>query len=190
MVDHYVNPVSKLGKVLPALEAYHERIHAQTHPLIRRPAAAITEVRSGEKHNHIPATCEFVIDRRMLPGERTAQVREELTALLDDIAADDPDFRYKIEHLRDNEPAETPVDHPLVQTLQKHATEILGHDPGIWGPPYGSDMRNFVVDANIPAVNFGPGSFTDCHCPREHVSLQELQDCARIVMAVTLDLLT
>lgn len=190
LVDHYVNPASKFAQVCAALDDYHTKIHAQTHPLLRPPACTVTLVRAGEKHNHIPASCEFVIDRRMLPGERTAGVAVELRAILDSFAASDPDFRCEMTFLRDNEPAEIPVEHPLVQAVQKHAAEVLGRDPGIWGPPYGSDMRNFVVDAGIPAVNFGPGDFNVCHTPQEYVSLDEVQACARVVMGVILDLLT
>lgn len=189
LVDHYVNPVAKFAQVCEELQKYHDRIHAHTHPLLRKPACAVTQVKAGEKHNHIPATCEFVIDRRMLPGERTIGVAAELREILDGFAASDPDFRYEIQFLRDNEPAETPSDHPLVQAVRMSAREALGQEPEIWGPPYGSDMRNFVVDANIPAVNFGPGDFNVCHTPQEHVKLTELHDCARILMGAILDLL-
>ncbi len=189
LVDHYINPAAKFGKVVAALEAYHDQIHEQAHPLLRRRACAVTEVRAGEKHNHIPAACEFVIDRRMLPGERTAQVAAELRAILDRCADADPDFRYDMTFLRDNEPAEIAADHPFVGMAREAAASVLGHDPGIWGPPYGSDVRNFIVDKGIPALNFGPGDFTVCHTPNEHVRLDELNSFAKILMALTLRIL-
>ena len=125
----------------------------------------------------------------MLPGERTADIADELRQILDGVAATDPDFRYEMSFLRDNEPVEISTDHVLVKALQRHGADVLGHQPEIWGPPYGSDVRNFVIDAGIPAVNFGPGDFNVCHTPGECVSLQEVQDCARIVMGVVQELL-
>ncbi len=55
--------------------------------------------------------------------------------------------------------------------------------------PYGCDVRNFIYDANIPAVNFGAGDYRVCHQPNEYVTVDGLLTCARVVMATVVDLL-
>lgn len=59
----------------------------------------------------------------------------------------------------------------------------------IWGPPYGSDMRNFVVDAGIPTVDFGAGDFHRCHQPDEFVPVDDLLAVARVVFSTAVDFL-
>ncbi len=189
LAERYANPVVHLAHLVERLQAYHHRIHTRTHPLLRSPACVITQVHAGDKHNHIASRCEVVVDRRMLPGERTEQVRLELLDVLQSLANDIPDLNWELEFLRDNEPAEIAVDHPLVKAIQQAATAVTGQMPAIWGPPYGSDVRNFILDAGIPAVNFGPGDFSVCHTPHERVSLQELALFAEILTQLIHDLL-
>ena len=64
-----------------------------------------------------------------------------------------------------------------------------GLEPKIWGPPYGSDVRNFIYDAAIPTVNFGAGDYRVCHQPNEFVIADDLYTCARIVLGAVIDLL-
>jgi succinyl-diaminopimelate desuccinylase len=189
LAERYADPIVHLAQLVERLQAYHHLIRARTHPLLRSPACVITQVQAGDKHNHIAGRCEVVVDRRMLPGERTEQVRLELLELLEALANDIPDFDYELEFLRDNEPAEIETDHSLVRAIQQAAAAVTGRTPAIWGPPYGSDVRNFILDAGIPAVNFGPGDFSICHTPQERVSLQELARFAEILTQLIHDLL-
>ncbi len=174
LAEQYVDPIRHLARLVDLIQAYHTRIPAQQHPLLRSPACVITQVQAGEKHNHIASRCELTVDRRMLPGERTEQVREELFALLETLRHEIPSLSYELTFLRDNEPAAISLDHPLVQRVAQAASQVTGKEAEIWGPPYGSDVRNFILDAGIPAVNFGPGDFRVCHTPQEHVTLTEL----------------
>jgi acetylornithine deacetylase/succinyl-diaminopimelate desuccinylase-like protein len=64
-------------------------------------------------------------------------------------------------------------------------------DPELIGSAAGTDMRNFVFDADIPAVNFGAGSFVacNCHAPDEFVPLDDLIMSAKIVLGTSWDVL-
>lgn len=179
-----------LARFATALEAYHARVAAQQHHLLSSPACRLTQVRAGEAHNSTAGRCELVVDRRMLPHERYAQVTEELTAILEEVRGEVPGVEYAIEFIAGNEATETPLDSPLVGAVQRNFREILGREAEVWGPPYGSDMRNFVVDAGIPTINFGPGDFHVCHQPDEFVPVPDLLACAKVVMGTALDLLS
>lgn len=179
----------QFAHLVSALEDYHHEVSARQHHLIPSPGCRITDVRAGGVHNDIAGRCELVVDRRMIPGETREQVTEELGQVLDRVMAGAAAFAYKLEYLTWNEPTETPLDHPLVETLKRNIRDVGNREPEVWGPPYGCDMRNFVYDAGIPTTNFGAGDYRVCHRPDEFVNIDDLLACARIVLGTTFDLL-
>lgn len=178
-----------LTRLSAELDAYHGRVAAQEHHLLPSPACRVTHIEGGERHNATMGTLELTVDRRMLPHESYDDVTAELTALLDQVAAQVPGVEYRIEFVAGNEATETALDAPLIQALQANYREVFGREARIWGPPYGSDMRNFVVDRGIPTTNFGAGDYTVCHQPDEWVSADDLVRCAQTVLGTAVDLL-
>jgi len=172
-----------------AVEAYHRDVSARTHHLLASPGCRITRAQAGEAHNSTARRCEIVVDRRMLPDESVAQVGDDLRARLADAVAGRPGVEHTLEFLDLNEATETSLDSPLVTALARNHRALRGSKAGIWGPPYGSDMRNFVVDAGIPTVNFGAGDFRCCHQPDEHVPISDLLAVARVTFATVIDFL-
>lgn len=177
------------SRLVESLEHYHQQIAAREHQLVPSPGCRLTDVQAGGVHNDLAGRVQFVIDRRMIPGETRQQVRAELEGILKAWAAEAGPFRYEIEFLDWNEPTESPLDSELVAALKENSKAVLGQPAEIWGPPYGSDVRIFLYDEDIPAVNFGAGDFRVCHKPDEFVAEEQLMDCARIVMGTALDLL-
>jgi len=171
------------------VERYHGEVSRQTHHLLASPACRITTLRAGETHNSTARRCELVVDRRMLPHESTGQVGADLRERLERVRRQMPDIDYAVEFVALNEATETPLDSPLVAALERNYREVRGVDAEIWGPPYGSDMRNFMVDAGIPTVNFGAGDFHRCHQPDEFVPVDDLLAVARVVLGTVVDFL-
>lgn len=172
-----------------AVEDIHREVSTQTHHLLASPAARITEMRAGERHNATAGRCEMVVDRRMLPHESVAEVGDGLRARLDAAIGGAEGVRGTVTFVDLNEATETPLDAPLVRALAANIRELGRREPEIWGPPYGSDMRNFVHDAAIPCVNFGAGDFRRCHQPDEFVPVPDLLGVARIVFGTVLDVI-
>ncbi len=79
--------------------------------------------------------------------------------------------------------AEIPVDHPLPLGLAAAAEGVLGRRPPFVGVPYGADMRLLVRQGATPTVMFGPGDVRDAHAADEHVALDEVVACARVLAA-------
>ncbi len=177
------------ARIASALTAYHYHVAAKKHPLSPSPSCRITRVEAGEAHNSLAGRCRFTIDRRMVPGETVEQVTAELLAILDQELTQTPDITYQLQFLEWNEPVQAPIDSPLVKTLEKNIAEIDGREPEIWAVPYGCDVRNFIYDQGIPAVNFGAGDYRVCHQPNEYVTVEGLLACARVVMGTAVDLL-
>ena len=74
-------------------------------------------------------------------------------------------------------------DHPLPVGLAPAAEAVTGRRPAMLGEPYGADMQMFVNVGGTPCVIFGPGDVKVAHSADEHVPLDEVADCARVLAA-------
>jgi acetylornithine deacetylase len=79
--------------------------------------------------------------------------------------------------------ARLPSDHPLPAGLADVAERVTGRRPELLGEPYGADMQMFVNVGNTPCVIFGPGDVKVAHSADEHVPLDEVETCARVLVA-------
>lgn len=79
--------------------------------------------------------------------------------------------------------ARVPSDHPLPVGLAATVEAVTGRRPALLGEPYGADMQMFVNVGATPCVIFGPGDVRVAHSADEHVPLDEVVDCARVLAA-------
>lgn len=79
--------------------------------------------------------------------------------------------------------ARVPSDHPLPVGLADAAERVTGRRPALLGEPYGADMQMFVNVGATPCVIFGPGDVKVAHSADEHVPLDEVEACARVLAA-------
>ena len=176
-----------LFSVINQLEA--ERHRAFKHPLYEDPnniaPINVGTVRGGNWHSTVPD--EVVAEGRMgvLPGESNEAARRAFETAIQ-LAAESDSW------LRENPPkvewfegqfasAETPLDHPLIQQLSEVHQQVTGVAPVIRGVTYGSDMRLFINDANIPATHYGPGDVGMAHAANEFVPLDEVITATKVV---------
>lgn len=165
----YVNPIEKITKVIAAFSPSYEPIQPaseggwlryQRHPLIERyPAMAVRNI------EHYQDTTTLSFDLRIVPGMTEASVREDMTRLLDGIAAADPEFRYELiiplSEQQPNMPAReaTPVNAPIVSNLITAHTLVTGSAPVVGaGHRAGAtaDTCHFK-GVGITCVEYGPG---------------------------------
>lgn len=74
-------------------------------------------------------------------------------------------------------------DHPLPVGLADTIEAVTGRRPSLLGEPYGADMRLFVNVGDTPCVIFGPGNVKVAHSADEHVPIDQVEDCARVLAA-------
>ena len=77
--------------------------------------------------------------------------------------------------------AALPADHPLPWALGAAARDVLGRLPPFAGVPYGSDARLLIHHGATPCVLYGPGNPRLAHTPDEHVPLEDVARCARVL---------
>jgi len=173
-----VNAIAKAAKAIIALERDIDRFH----PAVGKPVISVNTIQAGIAHNVVPGECTFSIDRRLIPGETRESAVAEISAVLDDIASEDPAFRYEldIDPMKDHIPANITEDtSPLVQALRAGITTVTGQEPEYFVAWAGATDGRFYRQAGIDTVGYGPGG-ENAHGANEAVQIDDLVAQAKV----------
>ncbi len=173
-----INAIAKASKAVLALEQVIDKFH----PAIGKPVISINTIQGGVAHNVVPGECMITVDRRLIPGEDKESAVAEIVATLDTIAADDPDFRYRmaVDPQGDWIAANiTDENSPLVRALKAAATTVTGTEPSYFVANAGATDGRFYRQAGIDTVGFGPGG-ERAHGANECVYIDDLVTQARV----------
>ena len=185
-----INPSWGLQWVLEALQEYKTHLEKQDHPLLHHGTCTPTLVQGGVVPNAVADFIDLYVDRRLVPGETVDAEVEEVRRRLQVAKPESSEIGIKVDVAYNRfDPAEIPVDAPVINHLLKSTKTVLGTAAEVYGAPYSSDVRNLVNDAGISAVNFGPGNVAECHCADERVEVQQLEDCAKVIADVAENIL-
>jgi acetylornithine deacetylase/succinyl-diaminopimelate desuccinylase-like protein len=122
------------------------------------------------------------VDRRLIPGETKESVVADMRAALDEVAADDPDFKYEmtIDPYGDYIPASiTPEDSPLVQAFQQSVRNVTGQEPEFFVAWAGATDGRFYRQAGIDTVGYGTRG-ENAHGANEAVFIDDLVTEAKV----------
>jgi len=135
--------------------------------------------------------CRIVLDRRFLVEEDIAEVKSEVTRMLEAIKSERPDFQYDIRDLFEVQPSMTDADAPVVRTVQAAIEKVLNKQAEFVVSPGTYDQKHIDRIGKLKnCIAYGPGILDLAHQPDEWVGVQDMLDSAR-VMALTLqELLT
>ncbi|MFQ5759305.1 MAG: M20 family metallopeptidase [Candidatus Bathyarchaeia archaeon] len=181
-------PYYKTAKLISAIQEYHEEIGKRTHPLCGKNVCSVTMIRGGTKENVIPESCRLAIDRRIIPGETVEQVDREIEAIIRKLNKEDLDFKCEFEKVMFYESAEIPTDHEIAEVVRKNVKEVTGVTSAPARLLASTDQRNFINDAGIPAISWGPG-WMKSHELDEYVKISQVVDCVKILVLTIFDLL-
>jgi len=160
------------------------------HPLfeIPTPSLSVTMVQAGTKINIIPERCTFAIDRRMIPGETSESVRQEIEEVLQKGLSEGISTEVRITH-EGWDPYDLNPDSPLVRGLSRAIKEVIGEAPKLKGKAGCTDASHLVHKAQIPSVCFGPGLEDTAHTANERVALEKVVQAAKIYARAAMILL-
>jgi succinyl-diaminopimelate desuccinylase len=185
-----INPIEKAADFITRLRAYRETIEVKQHPLLGGAVCSVTMIEGGIKENVVPGSCRVTLDRRLLPGEDLAEVEAEIRTILSQMKHRDETFEGTISRRGEGfDAAEIPVDSYIAQVVKEVVKKVTGMIPQPSGVPYGTDARNFINDAHIPAVVFGPGDSAAAHTYDESIEINQVVACSKILILTSLTLL-
>lgn len=171
------------------LKRYKEKISNKIHPLVGSPKITITMISGGVKENIVPEYCKLSLDRRIIPSESIEEVEKEIKEILDSMKKDIPEIKFKLKRIGNYEAAEIPNNERIAKVLRRNVKEVTGEEQEPFGLPAGTDMRNFVNDANISTVTWGPGNLSQAHITDEWIEIKQLVQASKILILTYKELL-
>jgi succinyl-diaminopimelate desuccinylase len=134
----------------------------------------------------VPDRCRITIDRRFLIEEDIAEVKAEVTALMEKVRSERPDFDYEIRDLFEVQPTMTDRDAPVVRTVQAAIERVLHRQAEFVVSPGTYDQKHIDRIGRMKnCIAYGPGILDLAHQPDEWVGIDDMVDSAK-VMALTL----
>jgi acetylornithine deacetylase len=169
-----VNAISHMARVVLALEEEHQRLAARKHPLLGPATLNVGVIKGGVQVNFVPDTCAIEIDRRLLPGEKVADVLASYQRLLDDLKKQHPTLDAVMESpMLEDEALETAAESAPAQLASTILTE-MGLDGELCGVPFSCDASK-LSRQGVPSLVFGPGSIDQAHAAVEWVDLAQVE---------------
>ena len=170
-----INAILEAGRLLGLVSEFHQQdIGLRTHTLVGNASITVTRIDGGHADNVIPDRCEFLIDRRLLPGESEMRAVAEIEELLA-TARDRYGVNAEIVGFAPTTggATETSSEEPLVvAALTAAAASCRAHQEPV-GFPAACDLVHFR-SLGAKGIVLGPGSLDVAHKPDEFVPVDEL----------------
>ncbi|GAA4130376.1 succinyl-diaminopimelate desuccinylase [Nocardioides fonticola] len=161
-----VNAIHGAAEILNRLAAYEAR-QPVVDGLRYHEGLNAVGIRGGVAGNVVPDECVVTVNHRFAPDRSEA----EALAFVEEFFAG-----FEIT-LTDSAPGARPgLDRPAAQAF----VAAVGAEPA---PKYGwTDVARFTT-LGVPAVNYGPGDPLLAHTQAEHVAVEEIERCERVLAA-------
>jgi succinyl-diaminopimelate desuccinylase len=188
--DQGENAVLLSQPVVEAIKAYDCRVRERVDELVGQAYANITKFESGVGGNLgvLPGNASFVLDRRVLPGESIADIETEISDLLDAVK-EQHSIETMYEEIQRYEPTAVPTNCGIAEIFRKQTRQHRDSVDAPWGIEAATDMRNFVNDAGMEAITWGPGRLSQAHTHDEYIELTAAHDGLSILLNATRTLL-
>jgi acetylornithine deacetylase/succinyl-diaminopimelate desuccinylase-like protein len=188
--DDGANAIYGAAAVVGEIERLHAELASRPHPLLGPATWSVGQIHGGTGGSIVPAECVVVADRRLLPGESTDAVLDELRERVAGLRL--PDRGLTVEAVM---PMEMPAFQTPAESELARVTDAALSDAGGPGLPLGGwtaacDGGFVARDLGVPVVVLGPGSATSqAHRADESVAIDELLVAARAYALTALRLL-
>jgi putative selenium metabolism hydrolase len=179
--------INALYKGLKMIEKIKDELapNLPVHPIYGKASLAVTQITvSPPAFNVVPEECRFWIDCRNHPKFTSRNLYDRLNAIIDELAADDPEFKAEVV----TDPTETgrifsgfytdPEEHPVVDEAIAAITEAYAKpEKGIW--TFATDGRIYA-HLGIPVIGFGPGEEEYAHTQSDHLRVKDYLDTIKV----------
>ncbi len=182
-------------ELFPALEKKQTRMPVVPEGA-RRSTMNINSVHGGQTDDYsglpspnVPDSCKLTIDRRFLLEEDIAEVKREVTSILDRLQWERPKFHYNIRDIMEVQPLMTERDAPVVTAVAAGIRAVFGREPDYVISPGSYDQKHIArIGLLHDCIAYGPGILDLAHRPDEYVGIEDMIESAK-VMALGLKVL-
>jgi acetylornithine deacetylase len=173
-----VDAISKMGKVLTAINSLGEDLLQVEHPLVGPASVHASIIEGGRELSTYPDHCKLQVERRLIPGETRATVEGELSGMMEAIGASDPKFKADYEITFYRGPMEISPDEEICRIIHEGTVKITGEAPDYIGGTGWMDSE-IIWNKGIPVVCHGPNG-GGAHAKSEWVELESVVNVAKV----------
>lgn len=194
------NAVHKAMHVIEALRNLDARRGKRVHhsglddAVGRSTNLLIGYVQAGEPggYTQVPVECRIGASLTFPPQEKMTKVQNEVEEALKVAAQTDAWLKQnppEIKWLFGTQGVETPVSHPLYQTVSGAIRDVTGNEPFVNPLHSASDIRNPYLYSGIPTVGLGPlaGNLAQNGMADEWVDVDDYIRAVKITAKIILD---
>lgn len=182
--------VNAVYKMMPVIEAVQKI--AETLPeddFLGRATLALTIIGcSPGALSIIPDKCTVSLDRRLVRGEEREDFIGPIQEIIDDLAAEDPDFKAEVGLRTEEETSYRGVsgmcekymhawaiekDHPMVEKCVL-ALNAIGQNPGFGRWDFGTDASYVTGVLGIPSIGYSPMEEHYAHTPKDRCLVENI----------------
>lgn len=139
----------------------------------------------------VPDSCRMIIDRRFLIEEDLAEVKLEVSSILDNLAENRNDFRYNLRDLFEVHPSMTSRDQPVAREVANAITQIIDTPLEYVVSPGTYDQKHIDRIGRLSdCIAYGPGILDLAHQPDEYVVIDDMVDSAKVMAVAAYRLLS
>lgn len=186
-----VSAIEKFEVVQARLRQLERSLNGSPHELFRRYpipyALSVGRLRAGAWSAMVPDDLQAEGRVGVPIGMTSTDIRRQFEAAVADAAQKDSwltDHRPQVEWYGGQfDAAEVDPDLPAFTALRDAHTQEFGVAPELDGAPYGSDMRLYIHEGEIPAILYGPGDIRQAHATNESIAVSEIVQAARVITA-------
>jgi acetylornithine deacetylase/succinyl-diaminopimelate desuccinylase-like protein len=188
--DDGANAIYGAAAVVAEIERLHAELATQPHPLLGPATWSVGQIHGGTGGSIVPAECVVVADRRLLPGESTDAVLDELRERVAGLRLDDRGLTVDLVMPMEMPAFQTSADSELARTADAALADAGGPGLPLGGWTAACDGGFVARDLGVPVVVLGPGSATtQAHRADESVAIAELLVAARAYTLTALRML-
>lgn len=164
----------------------------------RQSTLNINSLHGGQQEGHdglpsplVADSCRMIIDRRFLLEEPIAEVKLEVSSLLERLVRERSGFSYTLSDLFEVQPTMTDRSAPVARSVAGAIESVLGRAPEFVVSPGTYDQKHIDRIGRLGnCIAYGPGILDLAHRPDEYVAVEDLVDSAKVMALATLRLLT
>jgi succinyl-diaminopimelate desuccinylase len=168
-----VNAIYKMARLIEAIRERAALLAGGRGHYSEKPALSATMIRGGTAENIIPDYCELVVDRRVLPAEKSEDVVRELVAVIEQARGEDRQFRYSYDKIDELRPWQARPGSRLLEIAGTVYRSLFGGEP-VPRDLGGTCEARLFSEHGADTLVFGPGGIEQAHTRDEWVQIDQL----------------
>ena len=193
------------------MNAFMDRMERDLYPKLAARRTDMPVVPSGARHSTlninsihggqaetsgypapcVPDSCRMIIDRRLLIEENMDSVKDEVRALLDQLAAEREGFAYELRDIFEVQPTMADRNGPVARSTAAAIQRVMGRAAEFVCSPGTYDQKHIDRIGRLrDCIAYGPGILDLAHQPDEYVLIEDMVNSAKVMALAARSLLS